>query len=186
MIHQIYQPDDLSRVIGLLLCKAAFIIKGTLLALKKQKAQGQRTAFGFDFGTKSIGIAIGQEVTGNATPIGAVKATDGIPNWEHIDKYIEEWQPCLLIVGLPLNMDGTFQEVTYGARKFSRRLENRYKIATYTQDERLSTTDARAQLFDKGGYKNLTKEGVDSVSASLILQSWFENNPPLQEESSDD
>lgn len=152
-------------------------IKGTVLALKKQKAQGQRTALGFDFGTKSIGIAVGQEVTANATPIGAVKAVDGIPNWEHIDKYIEEWQPCFLVVGLPLNMDGTFQEITYGARKFARRLENRYRITTLTQDERLSTTDARAQLFEKGGYKNLTKAGVDSVSASLILQSWFENNP---------
>ena len=65
---------------------------------------GQRSVLGFDFGTKYIGIAIGQELTGSASPLGSVKANDGIPNWDNIEKYLKEWQPDLVVVGLPLNM----------------------------------------------------------------------------------
>lgn len=71
-----------------------------------------RSIMGFDYGTKSIGVAIGQELTGSARPLRSLKANDGIPNWDEIEKLIKEWQPDLLIVGLPLNMDGTDQEIT--------------------------------------------------------------------------
>ena len=81
-----------------------------------------RSIMGFDYGTKSIGVAIGQELTGTAQPLRAIKANDGIPNWDDIDKLLKEWQPDLLVVGLPLNMDGTEQEITVRARKFGNRL----------------------------------------------------------------
>ena len=83
------------------------------------KALGERTVMGFDFGTKSIGIAIGQELTGTASSLQAVKAKDGIPDWQLIKKQVDEWQPDLMVVGLPLNMDGTNQEVTFKAKKFA-------------------------------------------------------------------
>ena len=70
---------------------------------KSLKPQGERTVMGFDFGTKSIGIAIGQELTGSASSLKAVKAQDGIPNWDHIAVQVAEWQPDLMVVGLPLN-----------------------------------------------------------------------------------
>ena len=73
------------------------------------KSVGERTLLGFDFGTRSIGVAIGQEITGSAQPLRALKANDGIPSWEEIGKLLGEWQPDLLVVGLPLNMDGTEQ-----------------------------------------------------------------------------
>jgi putative Holliday junction resolvase len=66
-----------------------------------------RTILGFDFGMKNIGIAVGQELTGTANPLTAIKARDGIPDWEQIASLLQEWQPDLLVVGLPLNMDGT-------------------------------------------------------------------------------
>ena len=66
-----------------------------------------QTVLGFDYGTKSIGIAIGQAITGSANPLMSIKAVDGIPNWDDIGKLIQEWQPDLVVVGLPLNMDGT-------------------------------------------------------------------------------
>lgn len=75
-----------------------------------------RTVMGFDFGTKSIGVAIGQEITGTARPLASFKAKDGIPDWSQIEKIIKEWQPDLVIVGLPLNMDGTEQLVTTQAK----------------------------------------------------------------------
>ena len=133
-----------------------------------------RTLFGFDYGTKSIGVAIGQEITGTARPLLALKATDGVPNWEQIEALLKEWQPALLVVGLPLNMDGTEQDISRRARKFANRLHGRFGIAVELQDERLTTTDARARLFDAGGYKALGKDAVDAVSAQLILESWME------------
>ncbi len=144
------------------------------MAKRKFKEKGQRTLLGFDFGTKSIGIATGQEITASATPLQALKARDGIPEWDEVERVINEWQPDLIIVGLPLNMDGTPQPVTYAAKKFANRLASRYGIPVETQDERLTTVDARAQLFAQGGYKNLTKGNVDNLSAKLILDSWFE------------
>ena len=139
------------------------------------KALGERTVMGFDFGTKSIGIAIGQELTGTASSLQAVKAKDGIPDWQLIKKQVDEWQPDLMVVGLPLNMDGTEQEMTQRARKFANRLHGRFKVAVDTCDERLTTTDAKAMLFELGGYKKLTKDKVDSVSACVIFASWSES-----------
>lgn len=136
---------------------------------------GQRTVLAFDFGTKSIGVAVGQEVTGTASPLAALKARDGIPDWDHIGRLFEEWRPDLAVVGLPLNMDGTEQDVTQRAKKFANRLHGRFKTQVQTWDERLSTADAKAMLFELGGYKKLTKEKVDSVSACVIFTSWAEN-----------
>ncbi|WP_445375414.1 Holliday junction resolvase RuvX [Photorhabdus tasmaniensis] len=133
-----------------------------------------RTIMAFDFGTRSIGAAIGQEITGTARALTSFKATDGIPNWQQIEKLLKEWRPDLVIVGLPLNMDGTEQLVTAQARKFANRLHGRFGVQIELQDERLTTVEARAHLFDRGGYKALDKGKVDAASAVIILESWFE------------
>lgn len=135
-----------------------------------------KTLLGFDFGTKSIGIAVGQQLTGTARPLTAIKAQDGIPDWSQIEKLLKEWQPDLVVVGLPLNMDGTEQPLTARARKFANRLHGRFGIAVELQDERLSTVEARADLFEHGGYKALSKGNVDSGSAVIILESWFDHH----------
>ena len=136
---------------------------------------GQRTVLAFDFGTKSIGVAVGQEVTGTASPLAALKARDGIPDWQQIAALYEEWQPHLVVVGLQLNMDGSEQEMTQRAKKFANRLHGRFKVAVETCDERLTTTDAKSMLFELGGYKKLTKDKIDSVSACVIFTSWIES-----------
>lgn len=133
------------------------------------------SVLGFDYGTKSIGIAIGQSLTGTANPIGSMKAVDGIPKWEEIGMLIEEWQPDIVVVGLPLNMDGTEQEITQRAKKFANRINGRFGVKIATQDERLTTADAKARLFEFGGFKALTKGQVDAMSAVLIIESYFEN-----------
>ncbi|TXH62475.1 MAG: Holliday junction resolvase RuvX [Tolumonas sp.] len=138
------------------------------------KEAGSRSLMGFDFGTRSIGIATGQEVTGTASPLTSIKANDGIPDWDQIEKILKEWQPDLLIVGLPLNMDGTEQEMTQRAKKFGQRLHGRFGFQVEFKDERLTTTDAKARLFERGGYRALGKSKVDAVSAQLILESWME------------
>ncbi|NNI31070.1 Holliday junction resolvase RuvX [Pasteurella multocida] len=133
------------------------------------------TVLAFDFGTKSIGCAVGQSITGTAQALPAFKAQDGIPNWDAIGKCLAEWQPDLVVVGLPLNMDGTEQDLTVRARKFAHRLHGRFGVAVELQDERLTTTEARTEIFGRGGYKALNKSKVDGISACLILESWFEN-----------
>ncbi|MFC3120995.1 Holliday junction resolvase RuvX [Agaribacter flavus] len=133
------------------------------------------TVLAFDFGTKSIGVAIGQTITGTASPLDALKAKDGIPDWQSISKLCEQWQPECIVVGLPLNMDGTEQPLTARAKKFAHRLANLTRLQIHQQDERLSTVDAKARLFELGGYKKLTKGKVDSVSACLIFETWCVN-----------
>ncbi|RXK33123.1 Holliday junction DNA helicase RuvA [Arsenophonus endosymbiont of Bemisia tabaci Asia II 3] len=135
-----------------------------------------RTIIAFDFGTLSIGIAIGQEITATARPLTAIKAKDGKPNWLDIEKILQEWQSELAIVGLPLNMDGTEQPISNQARKFANRLHGRFGIQVTLHDERLTTIEARAQLFNQGGYRTLKKSKIDSISAVIILESWFEQH----------
>jgi len=132
------------------------------------------TYLSFDFGTKSIGVAVGQTITGTAQPLAAIKAKDGIPNWDEITQLHAQWLPTAMLVGLPLNMDGTEQEMTLRARKFGRRIAARCKAQVFEVDERLTTTDAKSRLFELGGYKKLSKEKVDSVSACVIFEAWYE------------
>lgn len=131
------------------------------------------SVIGFDFGTQSIGVAIGNPITGSATPLSALKARDGVPNWDILEQVIKEWQPQRLIVGLPLNMDGSEQPITQRARKFGNRLHGRFGLPVDFQDERLTTVDARADLFEHGGYKALQKGAIDSGSAVVIIESWY-------------
>ncbi len=134
------------------------------------------TLLGFDFGTKSIGVAVGQQLTGTARPLTALKAQEGTPDWNLIEKLLKEWQPDYVVVGLPLNMDGTEQPLTARARKFANRLHGRFGVRVELQDERLSTVEARADLFKRGGFRALQNGQVDSQSAVLILHDWFDTH----------
>ena len=132
-----------------------------------------RTILGFDFGMKNIGIAVGQELTHTANPLTAIKARDGIPDWEQIHKLLDEWKPQLLIVGLPLNMDGTEQDMTAAARRFGNRLHGRFNIPVEWQDERLTTYEALDQMGIRSKMDTQQRSDVDQLSAQLILQSWL-------------
>ncbi len=142
--------------------------------MAKAAMVGQRTLIGFDFGKRYIGVAVGQELTGSASPLGSINAKDGIPNWPDLERFVKEWQPHLIVVGLPLNMDGTEQQLTLDAKKFGHRVQGRLGIEVAFQDERLTTADAKEQLFSRGGYKNLKKDNIDAESARLIVESYFE------------
>ena len=135
------------------------------------------TILAFDYGLKSIGVAVGQQLTGSASTLKALKAQDGTPDWQQIENLLKEWQPTFVVVGLPLNMDGTEQPFTARVHKFVNRLHGRFGIKVITHDERLTTVESRADLFAQGGFKKLSKDAVDCWSAKLILESYFENNP---------
>lgn len=139
-----------------------------------KKPKGERTVIAFDFGTISIGVAIGNEITKKGTALEAIPARDGIPQADLMDKVFATWQPDYIVVGLPLNMDGTYQEVTYKAKKFANRLGAKYRLGVYLKDERLSTKSAREYIFEQKGYAGLTKGAVDSQSAVEILEGYFQ------------
>lgn len=132
-----------------------------------------RTILGFDFGLKNIGVAVGQELTNTASPLTVIRARDGIPNWDDIKTLIDQWKPQLLVVGLPLNMDDTEQEMTAAARRFGNRLNGRFQIPVEWQDERLSTYEALDQLGINNKMQSNNRGDVDRISAQLILQSWL-------------
>lgn len=130
----------------------------------------------FDFGTQRIGVAVGQSVTGTASPLAALKANDGIPNWDHIATLIAEWQPQRLLVGLPLNMDGSESDISVRAKKFANRLHGRFGLQVELWDERLSSFEARGEMLARG-MTNFKDGKVDSLSACLILEGWFAGQP---------
>ncbi len=132
-----------------------------------------RTILGFDFGRKNIGVAVGQDLTKTANELTVIKARDGIPNWDDIEKLIEQWQPNLFVVGLPLNMDGSKQEMTYAAKKFGNRLNAKFKLPVEWHDERLTTFEALDHLGIHDKMQSKHQGDVDRVSAQLILQSWL-------------
>ena len=130
----------------------------------------------FDFGTKNIGVAIGQKITCTTYSLPSIKSNKGIPNWIQIKELLKKWQPYYIIVGLPLNMDGTKQKLTVATYNFANQLHIRFGISIKFQDERLSTVEARARLFNNGGYRALKKKLIDSESAKIILQDWLLNS----------
>ncbi|KDE40140.1 MAG: Holliday junction resolvase RuvX [Nitrincola lacisaponensis] len=135
------------------------------------------TALGFDFGTRRIGVAFGQRLTGTASPLEPLNARDGIPDWVQLEKLIQTWQPDCLVIGIPLNMDGTISDMARRARKFANRLHERCQRPCFLMDERLTTREAKQLHRAAGGGQNYRKDPVDSIAARLILEDWFADAP---------
>jgi putative Holliday junction resolvase len=129
--------------------------------------------FGFDFGMKRIGVAVGQTVTKSARPLATIQAAQGSPHWDSLTKLVKKWHPDAFIVGIPLNMDGSEQPLTQAAQKFADLLRERFQLPVYGMDERLTSVEAKARVFTEGGYKALKNTEIDSVAAQLILQNWL-------------
>ncbi len=128
---------------------------------------------GFDFGYKRIGVAVGQQITGNARPLATLHAKEGIPEWGQISKLIKQWQPEALVVGLPTCINGSELYTTELARNFAHLLELNTKLCVHLEDERLSTLEARSQLFERGGYRKISNSAIDGIAACIILEQWL-------------
>ena len=142
-----------------------------------------RTFLAFDYGTKRIGVAVGQELTGSASPLSTVRASDGKPDWDAITKLIEQWQPDEVVVGLPLNMDGSESELSRRAQRFGNQLHGRYNLRAHFMDERLSSLQAEEELRERpqsdsrnksrSKSKKVQAADIDKVAAKIILESWL-------------
>ena len=134
-----------------------------------------RLLLGFDYGMKQIGVAVGQAVTGQARELCILKAQNGVPDWNQVEKLIREWQPDAIVVGLPLNMDGTPSEMSARAEKFARRLNGRFNLPVHTHDERLTTFEAKGQRLAEGQRDGYRQRPVDAIAAALLLEGWLQD-----------
>jgi putative Holliday junction resolvase len=132
-----------------------------------------RSVMGFDFGLKRIGLATGQTLTGTATPLITLHAVNHKPDWDSIASQIEQWQPDVLIVGIPYQLDGGESDITRAARNFSTQLEQRFSLPVYTIDESLSSYAAEQQLKKVKKIAKHNKYEVDKMAAAMIVQSWL-------------
>ncbi len=140
----------------------------TLGQLKPE--QSLEIVLGFDFGTKNLGIAVGNLLTETAQPITILKVTNNQPQWDEIQKLIHEWQPDAFIVGMPYTKDGTETEHLKIIRKFMNRLHGRFGLPVYEVDE--SHSSALSEQFIKPSQKG--KKGVlDAISAAIIVERWL-------------
>lgn len=138
--------------------------------------ESPETLLAFDYGEKHIGVAVGQTLTGTANPLETIRVTRTNPDWNAISRIVRTWRPNALVVGLPLNMDGSEQTVSRRARRFGDQLLGRFQLPVHLVDERLTTREARDRLAAEG------REGSDDhpVAAQIILESWLneQSSPP--------
>lgn len=131
---------------------------------------GQRLILAFDYGTRRIGVAVGNELLRSARELTPLTARDGIPDWNVVERLLSEWQPDLLVVGLPLNMDGSESDMSTRARKFGNRLHGRFGKPCAMVDERGTTREAKMIAREAGHKGNYRQDSVDGIAAILILE----------------
>lgn len=120
---------------------------------------------------------MGNRRTGTSEALTVVRAKDGIPEWSALDKLIDEWRPELLLVGSPLNMNGSESELSRLAQKFGRRIRERFQLPVDYVDERLSSFEAKQLLKAQGHRGDYRKQPADSLAAKLILETWLAGQP---------
>ena len=128
----------------------------------------------FDFGEKRVGVAIGNNITNNVHPLETIEASKKIDRYNKIESLLETWKPIQLIIGYPLNVDGSKSRMSLLAKKFGDKLKNKFNIPVHFVDERYSSSEAELRL--KALEKNLKnrKHIIDQVAAMIILDSFFE------------
>ena len=134
------------------------------------------TVLAFDFGERRIGVAVGELQLGIAHPLETIDATANDARFARIAALLQEWQPVLMVVGLPLALDGSEHRLTGLARKFAQRLQGRFGIETRLVDERLTSAEAQREARASGLTDRDSKRHLDPLAAKLILEAFFNDN----------
>lgn len=134
------------------------------------------TLLAFDFGTRRIGVAVGEMLLRQAHPLMVIEGAANDGRFARIGALIEEWSPGGLVVGLPTHMDGSEHDMTARCRRFARQLESRFGLPVALMDERLTSADAQMRLRESGKTAKAAKKHLDAVAAQLILQTWFDTH----------
>lgn len=141
---------------------------------EKNNPNSNGNILAFDFGEKKIGVAVGNYITKTAHPLETIRKIKKVERNKIIDNLLKEWEPSLLVIGLPLNEDGTDSKLTGLAKDFAEKIQNRSKIDTVMVDERF--TSVEANILVRESTKNIHKgsQVIDQVAAKIILESYFE------------
>jgi putative Holliday junction resolvase len=134
------------------------------------------TVLGFDYGARRIGVAVGQRLSGSASGIAVVPNKGNRPDWPAIERAIRDWAPTLLLVGLPLDLDGGEQPMSAAARGFARSLKNRFGLPVELHDERLTSIEAGQRFASarRSGQRRAHHSArLDAVAAEVLIESWF-------------
>jgi len=125
----------------------------------------------FDFGTQHIGVAVGQTITKTSSPLIVINvAQEGKEIWNTISTLIDEWKPDQLLVGKPLNMDGTPSDMMKKVDPFFQKLQKISNIPCELVDERLTSFEAK-QLMQKDS----KDDRIDDLAAKIFLDNWMEH-----------
>jgi putative Holliday junction resolvase len=124
----------------------------------------------FDFGTKKIGVAVGQTETRTSSPFQIVFSKNNKVNWDEIESIVNEWKPNLILVGKPLNMDGSDSDMMEKVDIFYKKLEKISKIPCEYVDERLTSFEARESLTE------IKKDLIDAHAAKILIEQWLNKN----------
>ena len=124
----------------------------------------------FDYGEKKIGVAVGQSSTNTSSPLQIIFNKDNNTNWTSISSLLDEWKPDLILLGKPLNMDGSDSEIMKKVDKFYKELKSIYDADIEFVDERLTTFEAREILKDE------KHDNVDAHAAKILIDNWFDIN----------
>ena len=136
------------------------------------------TFFGFDYGLKKIGVAVGHLITGTTSPLETIYAINQKTDWVSISRLIDTWKPGECVVGLSYQPDGAENVITKPMLRFGRQLEGRYGVSVHMIDEALSTMEARRLLSENANIKPEKIDTIhDQVAAQIILQTWFSIQP---------
>lgn len=132
--------------------------------------------FGFDYGSRLLGVAVGNRLTASARGLAALPVRDAEPDWQRLDALRREWLPDTLVVGLPLTLDGGEQPTSRAARRFATRLNQRYALPVQLVDERHSSQEA-ARRFAGARAAGLRRRrdaaAIDAEAAAVILERWL-------------
>ena len=146
-----------------------------VIQVDKSAAVATSTVLGFDYGARRIGVAVGNRLSG-ARALEVIGNGAQGPDWTRVGALLREWQPQLLLVGLPLTMDGAEQRNSQAARAFAAELTQRYGVPAQLVDERLSSHEA-AQRFAarraSGQAKRKHAAALDAVAAEIIIENWL-------------
>ena len=138
------------------------------------------TILGFDFGERRIGVAVGNTLTGGASPVTIIEATESQIRFAQLGRLIAQWCPDRLVVGRPTHSDGKPLPVTARCERFARQLQGRFGKPVHLVNENYSTTSARA-LDDEArtGYRGrASREDEDAAAAAIVLQHWLDQPTP--------
>ena len=154
-------------------------LRNTLFDISAQvntSTNSPTTVLGFDYGSRRIGVAVGNGLTRGARALEVITNGSHGPDWLRLDTLLREWRPDALLVGLPLTMEGTEQQTSRAARAFAAALGERYSVPLHLVDERLSSIEAARRFADRrasGQSRRKDAQTLDAVAAEIIVETWL-------------